>query len=213
VAHELIGGLNGGCGIVLENVLTRWECKRFIAETEAAGYGKLGQGKTGAAYRGNRRVQLEDVGGGLGREIWRRIERFLPKTEALPGEPGVFEFEELNPRYRFAKYGPGEGFCVHVDKPTVFEPQRCSIYTVNIYLNDLADKQHGRTRFYARMGGKPIAAAGGVAGSAVIFKQAVVDSSPLHDGEELVDGLKYLMRTDVIYRHNRERRSRAHLSM
>merc|ERR1711924_263390 len=38
--------------------------------------------------------------------------------------------------------------------------------------------------------------AGGVAGSVAIFKQ----ESVIHDGEPLASGLKYLMRTDVIFK-------------
>jgi prolyl 4-hydroxylase len=193
------GGLNG-FGIILENVFTRRECQRIIEETEKIGYGNLGDGKTGKAYRGNCRLQIDDSGGQMGREIWRRISPFIPQTEELPGE-GSYEYLEMNSRYRFAKYFAGQGFALHVDKPTVFEHEKCSILTVNIYLNDLTPEQGGTTRFFRRMtGGKPVAKAGGVAGSIAIFKQSVVDYSPVHDGEKVNSGLKYLMRTDVIYK-------------
>ncbi|KAK3264926.1 hypothetical protein CYMTET_26363 [Cymbomonas tetramitiformis] len=199
-ARELPGGLDG-CGLVLENVLTRKECQRIIAKTEGLGYGLLGRGKTGAAYRGNQRVQMDDVTGALGAEIWRRISEYVPTADVLPDEEGVWGAEGLNSRFRFAKYSAGEGFAKHVDKPTIFEPERCSILTVNIYLNDLAPEQGGRTRFYTKPGGfgQPAVSAGGCAGSLVLFKQAVVEHSPWHDGERLEHGLKYLMRTDVIY--------------
>ena len=67
--------------------------------------------------------------------------------------------------------------------------------TVNIYLNDLEPAQHGRTRFFLERKGGAVDAAGGVAGSAVLFKQ----EHALHDGEPLASGLKYLMRTDVMF--------------
>ena len=41
-----------------------------------------------------------------------------------------------------------------------------------------------------------VGAAGGVAGSAVVFRQELVR----HDGERLASGVKYLMRTDVVYK-------------
>jgi len=193
------GGLNG-YGIILENVLTRKECQRIIQETERIGYGSLGSGKTGKAYRGNRRLQIDESSGKLGEELWRRISKFIPNNEEIEGE-GSYEYLEMNSRYRFAKYYPGEGFAIHVDKPTIYEQGKASIYTVNIYLNDLTDEQKGRTRFFAKMtGGKPVASAGGAAGSIAIFKQALVPYSPVHDGEKLESGLKYLMRTDIVYR-------------
>jgi len=197
--RELENGLNG-FGIILENVLTRKECQRIIEATERIGYGHLGTGKTGNAYRGNKRLQLDDANGKLGEEIWRRISKFVPLNEVLPDEEGTYRFSSLNSRYRFAKYFAGEGFALHVDKPTVFEKEKCSILTVNIYLNDLKPEQGGLTRFFTKMvGGKLVASAGGVAGSVMLFKQAVVPYSPVHDGEKLNSGLKYLMRTDVIY--------------
>jgi len=197
--QELEGGLNG-FGIVLEGVLSRRECRRIVEETERIGYGNLGDGRTGKAYRGNCRLQIDDTSGATGRELWRRISPYVPHEEHLPDEDGTFVYHEMNSRYRFAKYFAGQGFAIHVDKPTVFEHDRCSVLTVNIYLNDLKPEQGGLTRFFRKMtGGQIVATAGGVAGSVAIFKQSVVPSSPVHDGDKVLSGLKYLMRTDVIY--------------
>jgi len=201
--HEMEGGLNG-FGIILENALTREECKRIIEETERIGYGHLGRGMTGRAYRGNCRLQIDDTGGKIGKEIWRRISKYIPRHETIPDE-GNLEYLEMNTRYRFAKYFAGQGFAVHVDKPTVYDHEKCSVLTVNLYLNDLSPEQGGMTRFYRKMtgAGKPVAAAGGIAGSLGIFKQSLVPYSPVHDGEQVASGLKYLMRTDVIYKRVR----------
>eukprot|EP00419_Tripos_fusus_P027974 CAMPEP_0172699822 /NCGR_PEP_ID=MMETSP1074-20121228/30459_1 /TAXON_ID=2916 /ORGANISM="Ceratium fusus, Strain PA161109" /LENGTH=135 /DNA_ID=CAMNT_0013521085 /DNA_START=265 /DNA_END=668 /DNA_ORIENTATION=+ len=49
-------------GIVLSGLLTRRECQKIIAETERVGYGYTSFPK---AYRGNRRLQLDDVTGTL----------------------------------------------------------------------------------------------------------------------------------------------------
>ena len=71
----------------------------------------------------------------------------------------------------------------------------CCLMTVNIYLNDLGTAQHGRTRFFLERSGQMVDNAGGLAGSAVLFKQ----EHALHDGDLLSSGLKYLMRTDVLF--------------
>jgi len=200
--RELEGGLSG-FGIVLENLLTRSECQRIISETEGIGFGHLGTGRTGKMYRGNRRLQIDDTSGKLGEEIWRRIKKFMPEIEEIPTD-GSFVYYGMNPRYRFAKYFAGDGFGIHIDKPTIYEHDICSIYTVNIYLNDLSPEQGGYTNFYRKLtGGKPIASAGGTAGSCAIFKQALVDYSPVHDGAKVESGLKYLMRTDVVYKNTK----------
>eukprot|EP01063_Lacrimia_lanifica_P018334 TRINITY_DN25261_c0_g1_i1.p1 TRINITY_DN25261_c0_g1~~TRINITY_DN25261_c0_g1_i1.p1 ORF type:complete len:262 (+),score=95.77 TRINITY_DN25261_c0_g1_i1:80-865(+) len=203
--EDLPGGLDG-IGVVMNNVLSREECRRIIDATEGLGYGLLGKSKTGAAYRGNTRVQVIDAAHGEedGAEsftdaLWRRIAHLIPAEETL--EDGVWRATGLNPFYRFAKYTPGQGFAKHVDKQTVLEHTRCSILTVNVYLNDVEAAHGGRTRFYGgRNGlGKPVAAAGGGAGSAAVFKQTAVPASPWHDGEVLKAGVKYLLRTDVLY--------------
>jgi len=198
---ELDGGLDG-YGIVLENVLTRRECQKIIEAIENIGFGSLGMSSTGQAFRGNRRLQIHDTSNDLGLEIWRRISKFVPLTETLPDEEGSFEFLEINPRYRFAKYFAGDAFGIHVDKPTVFGKENCSIYTVNIYLNDLEPEQGGRTRFFKKMMDKtPYLFAGGEAASVAIFKQSCAKFTPVHDGEIVKSGLKYLMRTDVVYKN------------
>jgi predicted 2-oxoglutarate/Fe(II)-dependent dioxygenase YbiX len=202
-ATELEGGL-AGFGLILENVLSRRECQHIIAATERIGYGTLGKGNTGAAYRGNRRLQLDDANGVLGRTLFTRIKPYIPLSYLVPGEEGTYVFESINTRYRFAKYCDGEGFMVHVDKPTVYEKERMSILTVNIYLNDLPPEQGGRTRFYRKINGKPVASAGGCAGSLVLFQQSNMNNTPWHDGQQVRGGIKYLMRTDVIYRLKKE---------
>ena len=57
----------------------------------------------------------------------------------------------------------------------------------------------GLTHFYLsrNKGEAPVASGGGNAGSAVVFKQ----EQALHAGEALGTGLKYLMRTDVMFKY------------
>ena len=57
--RALPGGLPG---VVLEHLLTRRECRDLIEETEGLGYGRT---SFPHAYRGNTRVQADDVPGAL----------------------------------------------------------------------------------------------------------------------------------------------------
>merc|ERR1712113_1147182 len=77
-----------------------------------------------------------------------------------------------------------------------------SIKTFMIYLND--EFEGGHTRFYSEdqcryHTGLPenlLYALRPEKGSCLIFNHRIV-----HDGEELLQGLKYILRTEVMYRH------------
>jgi len=190
--------LQHGLGVVLDNVLTRCECQRLIEATETIGYGYTSFPQ---AYRGNRRLQLDDAE--LAGLIWRRICDFVPAklhVDYMPEDgdypDGIWEPVGCNERFRFSKYFAGDCFKIHCDQLAHFHSSLCSFLTVNFYLNDLLENQEGRTRFYLERGGPSVDAAGGVAGSVALFKQ----ESVIHDGEQLASGLKYLMRTDVIFK-------------
>jgi len=203
----LPGGLAGpgpACGLLVEGLLSRMECKNIIDYTEKVGYGYIGKSKAGKAYRGNTRVMCKDEALDFTSALWERIKPLVPSTIKYEdcGTPQVWQASKLNPHYRFAKYKKGQGFAKHVDKQTLMAQTYQTMFTVNIYLNDISTENKGRTRFYGKRGGlgKPIAASGGVAGSVAIFPQTYNEEiSPWHDGQMLSGGLKYLMRTDVIY--------------
>jgi len=188
-----------GCGTLLENVLTRQECQRIIQATERLGYGVTNFLQE---YRGDRRLQLDDVSGLLAERIWQRIRPHVPARLVVDWMPegdeypsGTWTARGCNSRFRFSKYFAGGCFKTHADDICLLGDDRCTLLTVNIYLNDLELDQGGRTRFFLDRGGDVLDSVGGLAGSALLFKQ----EEALHDGAPLSSGLKYLMRTDVVY--------------
>ena len=77
-----------------------------------------------------------------------------------------------------------------------------SFYTVNAYLNDgTKEFSGGRTRFYNLNKSNKWEVSVGVAatpGLSLMFNQ--YPEQLRHDGEEVFHGVKYLMRTDVMYK-------------
>jgi len=183
-------------GLALQSVFTRAECWRIIAATERHGYGRTGYPQQ---YRGNRRLQLDDATGAFTAAVWERIKQHVPSLLEFGHGYGkeIWKPVGCNNRFRFSKYFPGEQFGAHCDTTFTLSSSKQSFLTVNVYLNDLGKEQCGRTRFYKGRGGQSVASTGGpdCAGSLALFLQTKV----LHDGERLECGLKYLMRTDVMF--------------
>ena len=107
-------------------------------------------------------------------------------------------------RFRWCKYVKGQRFGQHCDARFIRSALEESFYTVNVYLNDgKKDFSGGRTRFF-NQGKKGIhdwkMSVGVVAtpGLSLMFNQ--YPEQLRHDGEEVYHGVKYLMRTDVMYK-------------
>ena len=203
--------LKQSLGTVLDGLFTRRECAQIIASAERLGFGVTNFPQR---YRGNRRLQVDDTTGALAAQIWGRIQPWVPATITVPkgdddddddddtGLPaGEWRAVGCNSRFRLSKYFPGDGFAPHSDSIGCLGSGRFTLLTVNAYLNDLSPEQRGRTLFFGSGAddgtGSDVAvdAAGGEAGSAVLFEQGSVR----HEGEPLASGLKYLLRTDVVY--------------
>ena len=95
---------------------------------------------------------------GLSEALWARIKDFLPHRVRAPyaGDPTAFgpsterEWEAvgLNECWRLAKYFPEDQFMGHLDAAYSRSYDEMSMFTVNIYMNDVAVEHGGATRFY-----------------------------------------------------------------
>lgn len=104
----------------------------------------------------------------------------------------------LNDHWRISKYHPGDQFQVHCDASFAKSDTEESKFTVNVYMNDGFDG--GATRFYHGRGGDCAFAVTPETGMGCIFAQPTADRNYYHDGERVRGGVKYLFRTDVMYR-------------
>merc|ERR1712232_170217 len=113
----------------------------------------------------------------------------------------------LNECWRLAKYHPGDRFQGHCDASFARSDDEMSMFTVNIYMNE--GFRGGSTRVYFKdraiapcMDSASCTAVTPKTGLCLLFRQPP-GQSYYHDGEQLGSGLKYLFRSDVMYRKRR----------
>lgn len=227
----------GGYAVVLDNVLSHSECAALqrLAEASVRPQDKGPNGdpwqpalvNVGGGfevlvsdYRNSDRIiwdQQEVVD-----RMWERIVRGAPEvaerlrtfrdSELLGarrnnGLGARWDFDSVNCRMRFLRYGAGQFFRPHCDGPyqpdTPDDTVLRTHFTVHMYLNDSAeevgadasDLQGGATSFLSsneerRLPVHPRA------GRVLIFQHRRL----YHSGDDVKAGLKYTVRTDILYK-------------
>jgi hypothetical protein len=168
---------------LVRGFLSAEECDAWIRWSEARGYEEalLSDGSRRADVRNNDRLIFDDPGLAEG---WF--------TTALPGLPSLpyAALVGLNERFRFYRYRPGQRFRHHTDGVHTAANGDFSQFTLLVYLND--DFDGGATEF-TRLVVRP------EGGAALIFHHQIE-----HAGAEVLSGVKYVLRTDVMYRLTEE---------
>jgi len=166
----------------IADVLTHEECQEYIEWTEGLGYEAAAVSLAGGPalrpdIRNNARVMVDAPE--RANDIWTRISAEIPAT--VEGRSAV----GLNERLRFYRYGPGQRFAPHTDGCHRRSNGEESFLTFMIYLNGGA--VGGETRFQnISITPEP--------GLALIF-----DHYLIHEGAEVLEGQKYVLRSDVMY--------------
>lgn len=170
---------------VVTDILSAEECAAMIAhieslEPEAAPISTAEGFVMRPDIRNNDRVMFDDVA--LAAELFERVRQHVPPE--LMGRRAV----GTNERFRCYRYRPGQYFALHQDGAFVRSPQERSLLTFLVYLN--GDCEGGETRFPGQE--RVIVPE---RGAGLLFEH------PLwHEGAEVRGGLKYVLRTDVMYR-------------
>ncbi len=177
---------------LLRGVFSRQECARIIQEAEAAGFQATG-GDYPPSYRDNDRQVRDDAQ--RAEALFARIRPFLPE-HLVDAAGDRWRLKGLNPRFRFCRYRGGQRFCIHRDGAHAPSTEERSHLTCMLYLNDAAEFSGGATRYYAERaeGSELLGVVRPEAGTLIVFDHAL-----WHDGEAVVSGTKYVMRTDVLY--------------
>lgn len=169
-------------------VLTAAECARCIARIEALGPTPAPISTSRGPVllpraRSNSRVILDDRR--LAAELFDRLVPHLPPQLLRMRVVGV------NERFRFYRYQPGQHFALHQDGSFARNAEERSLLTLLIYLNQSGqDFTGGETAFPEQ--GRCIRPQ---TGQALLFQHRL-----LHEGCAVKSGVKYALRSDIMYR-------------
>jgi predicted 2-oxoglutarate/Fe(II)-dependent dioxygenase YbiX len=199
----------------LLNVLSQEECNRFIEVTEALGYLPDAAVSLPRSVRHNYNAtwvvdQQTDA------MIWQRCQ------DLATDEKGYFGGKKalgLNARFRFYRYQAGDFFKPHtdgawpasrvIDRKLITDayPDRFSQMTVLLFLSD--GFEGGETQFWVNKNdsSRPARSQKEVewvnvktpAGGALCFPHGVHPLHCLHSSEEILSGVKYIIRTDMLF--------------
>ncbi|KAF1966634.1 hypothetical protein BU23DRAFT_560050 [Bimuria novae-zelandiae CBS 107.79] len=216
---EGIPQYDGRWAVILDGVLSEDECELLIKAAEATTDGEWERAMVNIG--GGFQAMYEDIrkcgriiwdNRDLVAKIWARIHDSVPDIHRLENWPDVtglgpakrketWTLTRLNDRMRFLKYVGGEYFKAHNDGAyETPDGKERSYFTLHLYLNDATGQlKGGATTFYDYNMNRKIDVVP-KSGRVLIFQHR----SLLHSGDDVVKGIKYTMRTDIMYTKERK---------
>ena len=162
---------------VVENIYTETECRGFIDFIERS---SPTLATNNPMFRDQDRVITDNPE--IAGELFRRLRPHLPE------QIDALKLVGLNERLRMYRYRAGQRFEPHMDHWYCPSENQVTLHTILVYFND--DFEGGETRFQEQIEQTIIPNPGMVA----IFQHKI-----RHEGCPVRRGVKYAMRTDVIY--------------
>ena len=168
----------------IDNFLSKEECNAYIERAEFQKFEEAkinsgGQQVMNKMVRNNDRLLFFD--NSLADKLWLRIKPYVPNRIGICNALG------LNEMFRIYRYSEGQRFKMHRDGSYQRSQTESSFLSFLIYLND--DFVGGETEFRNITTVKP------KPGLALLFHHPM-----RHEGKEIISGVKYVLRTDVMYK-------------
>lgn len=194
---EFYQDIENVCGFTVQSVLTPNECSRVISD---ATFLRSGIQQIFAGNR-QRAVLIDEE---LADVIWNRIATFIKpmqfdanKSHSFTGPcstvpSGKYVAVGLNPMLRVSKYIPGCDFGPHYDSCYARDENYVGMHTILIYLNE--NIQGGCTRVFDSTCIKSVDVKPEVGKALVFFHHT------LHAGMRVNEGVKYVIRTEVMFK-------------
>ncbi len=170
----------------MPNILTARECELWVGRIQTAGTEPAPINTTrGNAIdlqiRNNRRVIFDNPN--WARDLFDRVKNRVPQEIHRMSLAGI------NERLRCYEYLPGQRFAPHSDGAFIRDEEEQSWYTFMVYLNE--GFEGGETKFLV----EPEVVIIPKAGAGLFFQHPII-----HEGAEVKSGVKYVVRTDLMYR-------------
>jgi len=172
--------------VTIENLLDEDECQTLIdyierSNPQPAPINTADGVMRDANVRNNDRSMMNDEE--FAEKIFERARKIIP--------PSIFGRDAigLNELFRCYRYGPGMKFAPHTDSAYERNEHERSFYTFLIYLNEV--EEGGETNFLV----EPELSFSPEPGLGIIFQHPIT-----HEGAVVTKGLKYVLRTDVMYK-------------
>jgi prolyl 4-hydroxylase len=170
---------------IVDDALTDEACSRLIQRAEKIGFDEatvnlIGGDTMRKDLRNNDRIIMDDEE--LAASIFNRVK------DKIPPEMMAMDCVGLNERFRVYRYTQGMRFTPHYDGAFVRNTEECSCVSVLFYLN--GDCEGGDTNLLDLK-----ETVSPKTGRALFFQHRL-----LHEGAEVHAGIKYVLRTDVMYR-------------
>lgn len=181
----------------LSNLLNSQECQKIIQASQKLGFQQAGLAigqdvyRTNEKARNNKRVLFEDKL--LAQQLWARIAHLVDPKFNNHFAHG------LNWRFRIYEYEVGGIFAPHVDERMTLPGEGLTtFFTFMIYLND--NLEGGETTFFERRkkGSKKL-----ITNRIITPKTGMglaFDHLLFHEGSVVTAGVKYVLRSDLVYR-------------
>ncbi|KAJ3230308.1 hypothetical protein HDU81_004609 [Chytriomyces hyalinus] len=190
------GWLKDRMAFTVGNVLTASECASLISAAESIGFEKallnIGYGVQvlDEEARKSQRCIVDSIP--LAEAIWTRVKHLIPQTIYSRSRDDIVAVG-LNERLRILKYLPRDAFQAHCDGRFA-RGDEFSVLTLQLYLNEC--EEGGATTMWSDGYGaaqieRKVECS---TGQALVFSHRI-----MHEGSLVTKGVKYVIRTDIMY--------------